>query len=328
MNELLVSEPARPTGRQFEISCGRDGQVVKAIITEIGGTIRSHTVDGKPLIEDFPESGFPEHCEGQILIPWPNRVRDGRWAHAGQVLQLDINEPQRGNALHGLVKDQPHTVVRQSAAELTLRVQVHPSMGYPFAVDVETTYSVSSGGLTVQHLLTNDSAQPAPVAIGAHPYIRVGAAPTEDLALTVHAASYVVVDGRLNPTGSAPVAGTPVDLSAGATVGTLVLDTAYSDLTPAPNGTYRHALQAPNGDRVEVWGDHNYRYAQVYTTNEYPGTAGSRTAVALEPMTALPDAFNSGAGLRWLDPGESWLSSWGISHHFSRRNNTKDPGGK
>ncbi len=255
--------------------------MVRAIITEIGGTIRSITVDGKPLIEDFPESGFPEHCQGQILIPWPNRVRDGRWAHAGQVLQLDINEPQRGNAIHGLVKDQPHTVVRQSAAELTLRVQVHPSMGYPFAVDAETTYSVSSGGLKVQHLLTNDSAQPAPVAIGAHPYIRVGAAPTEDLALTVHAVSYVVVDDRLNPTASAPVNGTTYDLSAPPKVGWLELDTAFSDLTLAHDGTYRHTLAAPNGDRVEVWGDHNYRYAQVYTTNDYPGADGSRTAIAV-----------------------------------------------
>lgn len=328
MNDLLVSGLASPTGRQFGICSDRDGHVVRAVMTEIGGTIRSLTVDGEPLIEEFPESGLPEHCEGQVLIPWPNRVRDGRWSHDGQVLQLDINEPQRGNALHGLVKDQPHTVVRQSDTWLTLRVQVLPCEGYPFAVNVETTYSVTSEGLTVRHVVTNASARPAPVAIGSHPYVRVGAALTEDLALTVNAASYLVVDERLNPTGSAPVAGTPFDLSVGATVGSLDLDTAFLDLTPAPDGTYRHTLEAPNGDTVDVWGDHNYGYAQVYTTNEYPGAGGSRTAIALEPMTALPDAFNSGAGLRWLDPGESWCSSWGISHNFSNRRGTKDRGGK
>ncbi len=29
-------------------------------------------------------------------------------------------------------------------------------------------------------------------------------------------------------------------------------------------------------------------------------------------MTAPPDAFNSGEGLRWLEPGDIWEARWGI----------------
>jgi aldose 1-epimerase len=29
-------------------------------------------------------------------------------------------------------------------------------------------------------------------------------------------------------------------------------------------------------------------------------------------MTAAPDALNSGRGLRWLGPDESWDLSWGL----------------
>ncbi|MFJ6537985.1 aldose 1-epimerase family protein [Paenarthrobacter sp. NPDC091711] len=310
---------AAPTGRQFRISAepGTDGRVVSAVITELGGTIRSLTVDGEPLIEEFPELGLPKHCEGEILIPWPNRVRDGRWSHDGKDLQLAISEPERGNAIHGLVRLRPHTLVCRSASELTLQVRIYPSEGYPFAVDVETTYSVSLQGLTVTHALTNKSATPAPAAIGSHPYMRLGATPTQDVSLTINAASYVVVDERLNPVGTSAVSGTPMDLSAGPKVGWLQLDTAFLDLTPAPDGKYRHLLEAPNGDAVEVWGDANYQYAQVYTTTSYPA-GGHRTAVAVEPMTALPNAFNSGAGLRWLEPGEEWISTWGISHRIGR----------
>ena len=323
----LTTTTAVPTGRQLRISSAEEGPLVTAIITEIGGTIRSLTVDGEALIEEFPEHGLPMHCEGEILIPWPNRVRDGRWEHNREVFQLAVNEPERGNAIHGLVKDQPHTMVRQAADELTLRVQIAPSGGYPFSLVVETTYAVSAQGLTVVHTLTNLSAHPAPAAIGAHPYIRVGETPVEDVSLTVAAASYVMVDDRLNPIGSGPVSGTSFDLSAGPKVGRLRLDTAYFDIAASPDGTYRHSLEAPNGDVVEVWGDGNYRYAQVYTTDEYPA-GGHRTAVAVEPMTALPDAFNSGAGLRWLKPGETWRSSWGIAHKFARKPGTKDRGGK
>ena len=37
-----------------------------------------------------------------------------------------------------------------------------------------------------------------------------------------------------------------------------------------------------------------------------------RPAVAIEPMTCAPDAFNSGHGLIVLEPGGSWSGSWGI----------------
>ncbi|MEV4952558.1 aldose 1-epimerase family protein [Paenarthrobacter nitroguajacolicus] len=323
ITQATTAGNAAPTGRQFRISAesGVDDRVVSAVITELGGTIRSLTVDGEPLIEEFPEFGLPKHCEGEILIPWPNRVRDGRWSHDGEDLQLAISEPERGNAIHGLVKYRLHKVVCRSATDLTLQVRIYPSEGYPFPLDVETTYSVSPQGLKVTHALTNKSARPAPAAIGAHPYIRVGATPMQDVSLTINAASYVVVDERLNPVGTSPVSGTPMDLSAGPKVGWLHLDTAFLDLTPAPDGMYRHLLEAPNGDAVEVWGDANYQYAQVYTTTRYPA-GGHRTAVAVEPMTALPNAFNSGAGLRWLEPGEEWISTWGISHRIGRARGT------
>ena len=58
---------------------------------------------------------------------------------------------------------------------------------------------------------------------------------------------------------------------------------------------------------------------QVYTPRDFPvrgggGVAALGQAVAIEPMTAPADAFNSGAGLRWLKPGEAWTVRWGIRH--------------
>jgi aldose 1-epimerase len=40
---------------------------------------------------------------------------------------------------------------------------------------------------------------------------------------------------------------------------------------------------------------------------------GGAPAVAIEPMTCAPDAFNSGAGLIVLEPGQRWRASWGIA---------------
>lgn len=59
-----------------------------------------------------------------------------------------------------------------------------------------------------------------------------------------------------------------------------------------------------------MWQDGNWGYIQVFTTDAYPGQS---RAVAVEPMTAPTDAFNTGQDVRRLAPGESWTARWGVS---------------
>ena len=47
---------------------------------------------------------MPSGGRGQLFVPWPNRIRDGRYAFAGTDQQLALTEPKRGNASHGLVR--------------------------------------------------------------------------------------------------------------------------------------------------------------------------------------------------------------------------------
>ena len=72
-----------------------------------------------------------------------------------------------------------------------------------------------------------------------------------------------------------------------------------------------HTLTAPDGRSVSIWADDEFDYVQVFTTTRaFPGEAGD-VAIAVEPMTAPAEAFNSGRGLRWLDPGEEWQLTLG-----------------
>ena len=56
--------------------------------------------------------------------------------------------------------------------------------------------------------------------------------------------------------------------------------------------------------------DESCRYVHVFVTDTFPGRS---KAVALEPMTGPANAFNSGDGLRWLEPGEAFTMNWGIT---------------
>jgi aldose 1-epimerase len=154
----------------------------------------------------------------------------------------------------------------------------------------------------------------APVAVGAHPFLALGDVPTDALTLTVSADHHIDVDARLNPIGVTSVEGTDWDLREGRLVATLELDDAWSGVTMT-EGESVHSLAAPDGRTVSLWADEQFGYVQVFITREFPRRGELMTAVAIEPMTAPADAFNSGEGLRWLHRGDCWSMSWGIRYH-------------
>lgn len=73
-------------------------------------------------------------------------------------------------------------------------------------------------------------------------------------------------------------------------------------------------LEAPDGARTTLWQNLEWGYLQVFTTPIFPRPEGLGVAVAVEPMTAPPDALNSGQGLVWIEPGASWQGSWGLRY--------------
>lgn len=312
-----MTDAPYPRHLRIESADGR----ARAEIGTVAATLRSLSVDGADLTEPHHHDRIPPFCNGIVLAPWPNRVRDGRWTHDGVVQQLDVTEPARGGALHGLLQFADYVVRDEAPDAVTLGAVIAPQHGWPFALDTWVAYRIESDGITVTHGATNLADRPAPYAVGTHPFLRVGSAPVEQLTLTAPAATLFDVDARLNPVGESSVEGTAADLRGGRTVGELTLDTAYGSLTHADVADGRGAsawLTAPDGARTTLWQDVDWGYLQVFTTPIFPRPSGLGTAVAVEPMTAPPDALNSGEGLIWLEPGASWQGSWGLRYTPAR----------
>jgi len=296
-------------GRKIVIEA--DG--ARAEIGTVAATLRSLSVAGVQLTEPHLDgSQPPPFASGIILAPWPNRVRDGIWTHEGESRQLDITEPDRGNALHGLLRFADYEVRERTAHAVTLGALVPPQHGWPFLLDTWVRYEVRADGLTVTHGVTNLSPQRAPYGTGAHPFLRIGDTPVEDLVLTVAAATYIDVDERLNARGELPVDGTRYDARLGLRVGDLEFDTAFGGVTHRDGASAW--LSAPDGATLELVQDVDWGYVQVFTTPVFPRPTGSGFAIAIEPMTAPPDALNSGRGLQWLEPGAASEGSWGLRY--------------
>ncbi|QTX03956.1 aldose 1-epimerase family protein [Agromyces archimandritae] len=301
-----------PTGEQFELVTETASGRLRATVTAVAAGIRELQLEGVDLVASFSADRVPPSGAGIVLVPWPNRIRDGRWEHDGTVHQLAITEPALHNAIHGLLRYTEYRQIAREPESVTLAATVYPQLGYPYLLGTAVHYELDSDGLKVTHLVENLGAEAAPVAVGTHPFLKIGDVPTDSLTLTLSAESHFEVDDRLLPTGEVPVEGTEWDLREGRTVGQLHLDDAFGKTwADADTGRIEHTLSAPDGRSVSITADPDFAFVQVYTTRGFPGEDGD-TAIAIEPMTAPADAFNSGRGLRWLGPGEQWELSWGI----------------
>ncbi|WP_022882565.1 aldose 1-epimerase family protein [Gryllotalpicola ginsengisoli] len=304
-----------PTGDQYELVRLTPHGEARAVITQLAAALRELRIGEADLVQPYPESMPAPSAAGIVLAPWPNRVRDGKWSWRradGTVIQqqLAITEPAYGNASHGLLRFTAYELVDKAADAVTLSATIYPQTGYPFLVDTRVRYALADDGITVMHELANGGETDAPVAVGAHPYLRVGAHDTATLRLTVNAATHIDVDDRKNPVGESPVEGTDLDLRAGRLVGELDLDDGFAQAGPGDLAW----LEATDGSRTTLWGDESVRFVQAFTHRSFAALPAGQVAVALEPMTAPANAFNSGAGLKLLEPGETWSVTWGIRY--------------
>lgn len=305
------------SGERFDL----DNGTATASIGAVAAVLRELRVGGVRVTESVGDDVLPPMGCGIVLAPWPNRVRDGRWTWNGAEQLLDISERGTGNASHGLLRNVAYELRERAAdgASVTLGAFIAPQHGWPFRLDTEVTYALEVDGLTITHRARNLGDEEAVWAVGAHPYLRVGEHDPDTLSVRVSGASRLRVDGQKIPVETLPVDAAS-DLRVARPVADLDLDLAFGDLgIPAGGRADVAELAAPDGARVTIWHDAAFGWCQSYTPRNFPRpTAGDPDAVgraiALEPMTAPPDALNSGVDLVRLAPGESWAASWGVRY--------------
>jgi aldose 1-epimerase len=282
-----------------------------AAVVLLGGGIRSYTAAGRELLDSFPAGAAPTSGRGQVLLPWPNRLEDGEYEFDGRPHRLPLTEPERRNAIHGLVRDERWEVSAQEPDRVVLRHLLEPRPGYPFALDVSIEYSLGLDGLTVTTTATNVGSDPCPFGSGQHPYIRLGTDLVDSLVLRAPGSTVLLEDERRLPHGREAVAGTELDFRRPRTLGAARLDDAFTDLERGADGRARVELRDPvSRAGLDLWVDESYRYLMLFTGDDLPDVA--RRSLAVEPMTCPPNAFRTGEDLVRLEPGESHVSVWGL----------------
>lgn len=217
------------------------------------------------------------------LVPYANRIADGRFRFAGQSYALPRNFGDHPHSLHGLGWQAAWRVAAQAEDGATLSHTHDGGSGWPWPYRATQLFALAPGCASVTITLTNLSEQAVPGGIGLHPYFPRGSLSR----LTARAQQLWLADATMLPTRATDPAQFG-DFAAGASLdGETLIDNAYAG--------WDGIAEIEQGDgvlRMEAEG------AAAFHLFRPPGEA----FFCVEPVSHLPDAINRGT-MPVLQPG-------------------------
>ena len=260
---------------------------------ERGGAVLSLDWQGQPVFRPTP-NGATDILETACfpLVPYANRIADGRFAFEGRSVQLPTLERFAPHALHGDGWLLPWTVENQKEQRVEMTLDwPGDEAGWPWSWRARQTVELTDQGLAITLSMTNAGEAAMPAGLGLHPYFHRYA----DSRLTLSAHGVWVTDAREIPERLAAPAEI-ADWSSGlALADAPFVDHAYAGWTG-------EAVLEGGGRRVTMMADAPARWTQIYAP------AGA-DFFCVEPVTHRPDAHNAPSseptGLQRLAPGHS-----------------------
>ena len=270
----------------------------RAIVSASGASIRKLTVDGRPLLRSFAQGTHPPQATNIVLAPWPNRVEDATYTFDGTQHKLTVTEPELNHALHGFTRQRLFDFHdQQDTSSVTLRTILGPEPGWPWPIELTVFYRLTDSGLEASMTAANNGTEPAPCALGVHTYLDAQGAPLDECTLHHTIAQRQPLDSRNIPVGPRePWPNNPIRMR-----GTWLDDAGYDPDTNRPRVA---RLVDAEGTGVELTATANMPWTQIFTSPQ--------RHLAVEPMTAPPNALASGEDLTVLDPGSSLTVGWSV----------------
>lgn len=307
---------------EIALACGQQ----RALVSPWGAALRRYYLleengSETDIVWGYAGGAHKKGGQGDVLIPFPGRVADGRYSFDGQPFQLERNDKEGPNAIHGFVRNLPWTTQQADSESVAFEVQWeaadYASRGYPFSLAVRVAYRLDRQGLICSFAVHNAGREAAPVGVGFHPYFTVGTALVDEAEARIPASGYLEFNDRLAPTGKVlDVKGTEWDFRERRRVGQRRFNHCYVGLARDADGMARATLEhQASGRRIEVEMDRSFSAIVVYTGDAI--VDAPRRALAIEPMTCATDAFNHPEwGLKRLQPDETFTGRYLVTHRL------------
>lgn len=280
----------------------RAGDLAVDLAPGLGGAVVAFTRGPERILRETPPTAIsdrtPNLAGSYTLMPYSNRIADGRFSFGGETFTLAKNFGKSPHSIHGNAWQRTWTVARAEPSEALLTLDHDPTEPgraeeWPFAYHGEQEFVLMPDSLTVTLRLRNDDRRPMPAGFGVHPYFdRPGAT------LQFSARTAWEVDERMMPTRRVPV---PDRWNADRT-------TPVDDLENVDNvfegwGGEAEVTYPERNLLIRMKADPIFGKLVFFRTDE-------RSFFSVEPVSHTVDAVNrmdtvEDHGLRVLEPGES-----------------------
>ena len=272
------------------------GSMLNAWFIEINGK-RLNVIEGYESEDDFRANCETKGFRSSKLSPYVCRIKNGEYTFDD--IQFSIGKfGFDENMIHGLMYDMPFEVVHQQADDVMAMVQMetcYPATdpGFPFQYTILIEYVLQQNELTVNTMVLNQHDGVIPMADGWHPYFTFGSNINE-CQFKMASDTMLEFDEKLIPTGEALAY---TKFQEAELIGDTFLDNSF--LLQRPLSGPACIFSDPNQQlQLEVTPDPSYPILQVYTPP-------SRNSIAIENLSAAPDAFNNRIGLIYMEPNET-----------------------
>ncbi len=293
-NKMILRDDTAGTAVTIIPSCGA---VLHAFTVLHNGNLLN-VIDGYENEADFKTNVAAKGFKSCKLSPFACRINNATYTFNKKEYTIQkflLN----GSALHGLLYDVPFTVLKtwagENSAGLSLLYQyTGTDKGYPFTYECEVLYELkAANALTITTTIINKEKHEIPVQDGWHPYFTFGGA-IDELQLEFQSKEILEFNDALIPTGKLlpyQEFGSLEKLGAAEFDNCFTVNFAECQ----PLCVLRDKAQKI---QLEIFSDKSYPYLQIYTPPH-------RKSIAIENLSAAPDAFNNGMGLITLAPESS-----------------------
>jgi aldose 1-epimerase len=155
----------------------RAGRAEVGVAPAAGGSIAYYRWnDGERVHDWLRPTGREDRLSGTAdrfacfpLVPFSNRIRDGRFAFGRRAIRLPLNQWPQPHAEHGHGWQTAWDIVDRAADRLALGFD-HPADAWPFSYRARQEFTLTEDELRVTLSAENRGRETMPVGLGLHPY--------------------------------------------------------------------------------------------------------------------------------------------------------------
>jgi aldose 1-epimerase len=274
-----------------------ENSVFGKIYLDLGASLQELTLNGNAIIKDLNPITYDSSFASAILFPFANRIKDGSYSFNDVNFQLETNQKEEQNALHGFVYNKTFKVLEvetleDSAAIRLEYIEENRSNGFPYTYRIEVSYIFTKESISLQVNVKNTDTKIFPFTLGWHPYFI-----SDDLSkssLSFDCNQKMIIGERNITTGIENI--DPVKIFN-------IEDKQLDDCWLL--NTDKVSFNTPKYQLIFKSTAKNC-FLQAYTPPKL-------NTIAIEPTTGVSDSFNNKIGLQTLKPNENHSITWKIN---------------